>query len=43
MKFVKGVMFGTMVSVGAIIMYKETMGGTDKRMIKKGRISLTNT
>lgn len=38
MKFVKGMLMGTLVSAGAIMVYKEMTGGNSKKqMIKKGK------
>lgn len=38
MKFIKGLMLGTLVSTGLVIMYNETnMGMNKKKMIKKGK------
>jgi len=38
MKFVKGMIMGTVVSAGAIMVYKEMAGGNSKKqMIKKGK------
>lgn len=35
MKFVKGMLIGSMVSVGIIMLYNENMNMSKKRMIKK--------
>lgn len=37
MKFIKGMMLGTMISAGIVFMYSESMGKTKKKMIKKGK------
>ena len=37
MKFMKGVMIGTIVSAGAIWMYSEVSGKDKKKMMKKGK------
>ena len=37
MKFVKGMIMGTIVSAGAMMMYKEMSGKNKKQMIKKGK------
>ncbi|MBO5413887.1 MAG: hypothetical protein J6A29_06400 [Clostridia bacterium] len=37
MKFVKGMIMGTIVSAGAMMMYKEMNGRSKKQMIKKGK------
>ena len=37
MKFVKGMLVGTIVSAGLVIAYTETMGQDKKRIIKKGK------
>lgn len=37
MKFVKGVMIGTVVSAGAIWMYSEASNMGKKKIIKKGK------
>ena len=37
MKFIKGMIMGTIVSAGAMMMYKEMSGRSKKQMIKKGR------
>ena len=37
MKFVKGMIMGTIVSAGAMMMYKEMSGRNKKQMIKKGK------
>ncbi len=37
MKFVKGMLIGSMVSVGIIRLYNENMNMSKKRMIKKGK------
>lgn len=37
MKFAKGVMVGTLVSAGIMLMYSETMGKDSKKFMKKGK------
>lgn len=38
MKFIKGMMMGTLISAGAIMMYTENNGTMNKRkMMKKGK------
>lgn len=37
MKFVKGMIMGGIVSVGAMMMYNEMSGKNKKQMIKKGK------
>jgi len=37
MKFVKGMIMGTIVSAGAMMMYKEMSGRNKKQMIKKSK------
>lgn len=37
MKFVKGMVVGTLVSAGIAMMYTETVATGKKKMIKKGR------
>ena len=37
MKFVKGMLIGSMVSVGIIMLCNENMNMSKKRMIKKGK------
>lgn len=37
MKFVKGMIFGTMVSAGIVMAYTETFGKNNKKMMKKGK------
>ena len=37
MKFVKGMLFGTIVSAGLAIAYTETMGQNKKKLMKKGK------
>lgn len=37
MKFVKGVMIGTLVSAGVVWMYNETTTKDKKKFIKKGK------
>ncbi|MCI9365187.1 MAG: hypothetical protein HFJ54_00710 [Clostridia bacterium] len=37
MKFVKGMVIGTMVSAGIAMMYMETSNKTKKNIVKKGR------
>lgn len=37
MKFVKGIMIGTVVSAGMVWMYNETKGKDKKKMMKKGK------
>lgn len=42
MKFIKGVMIGTLVSAGAIWMFSEASKMDTKRMMKKGKRFLKN-
>lgn len=42
MKFIKGVMIGTLVSAGAILMFSEASNMDTKRMMKKGKKILRN-
>jgi len=37
MKFLKGVLIGTLISAGAMMMYNENMGINKKQMMRKGR------
>ena len=37
MKFVKGMIMGTLISAGVVMMYNEGMKNNRKRMIKKGK------
>ena len=37
MKFVKGMVVGTLVSAGIVMMYTESMSSNKKKMIRKGR------
>ena len=37
MKFVKGVMIGTIITAGAMILYSETVDDEKKKMVKKGK------
>lgn len=37
MKFVKGMILGTLISAGVAMVYTDSMNGAKKRMIKKGR------
>ncbi len=37
MKFMKGLMIGTMVTAGAMMMYSDTLDMSKKKMIKKGK------
>lgn len=37
MKFVKGIMIGTLVSAGVVWMYNETSNKDKKKIMKKGR------
>lgn len=37
MKFLKGVLIGTLISAGAMMMYSENMGINKKQMMRKGR------
>lgn len=37
MKFMKGVMLGTMVTAGAMMMYSDTIDTSKKKMVKKGK------
>ena len=42
MKFIKGVMIGTLVSAGVIWMFSEASNMDTKRMMKKGKKILKN-
>ena len=42
MKFLKGVMVGTLVSAGVVWMYSETSGKDKKKKKKKGKQLLKN-
>ena len=37
MKFVKGVMLGTLIAAGAMLLYSENVDDEKKKMIKKGK------
>lgn len=37
MKFVKGMMIGTLISAGMLMMYNETNNVSKKKMMKKGK------
>lgn len=37
MRFVKGVMIGSLVTAGAMMMYSETVDSNKRKMIKKGK------
>ncbi len=37
MKFIKGMVMGTLISAGAIWMYTENTGMNKKKMMKKGK------
>lgn len=37
MKFVKGMLIGSIVSAGIVIAYSETMGKDKKKIMKKGK------
>ena len=37
MRFVKGVMFGTLVTAGAMLLYSENIDDEKKKMVKKGK------
>lgn len=37
MKFIKGMLIGTVVSAGIVIAYTETMGQDRKKLMKKGK------
>lgn len=37
MKFMKGVMLGTMVTAGAMMMYSDTIDNSKKKIMKKGK------
>ena len=37
MKFVKGMIVGTLISAGVVMAYIDTMNGTKRKMIKKGK------
>lgn len=42
MKFIKGVMIGTLVSAGAIWMFSEASNMDTKKMMKKGKRFIKN-
>ena len=42
MKFIKGVMIGTLVSAGAIWMFSEASSVDTKKMMKKGKKFIKN-
>ena len=37
MKFIKGMLIGSIVSAGIVIAYTETMGQDNKKIMKKGK------
>lgn len=37
MKFVKGMIVGTLISAGVVMAYTDSMSGTRKKMMKKGK------
>lgn len=37
MKFIKGIVIGSVVSAGIVMMYNENMGMNKKKLMKKGR------
>lgn len=37
MKFVKGMVMGTIVAAGVVMMYRESLGMDKKKMIKNGK------
>lgn len=37
MKFVKGMLIGTLVSAGIVMMYNENMNTTKRKVMKKGK------
>lgn len=37
MKFIKGIVIGSVVSAGIVMMYNENMGMSKKKLMKKGR------
>ena len=37
MKFIKGMMVGTIFAAGVMMMYNDSMGKTKKKMIKSGK------
>lgn len=37
MKFIKGMVIGTLISAGAIMMYTETSNSSKRKMMKKGK------
>lgn len=37
MKFVKGMLIGTIISAGVVMLYNENMGMNKRKMIKKGK------
>lgn len=42
MKFVKGVMVGTLISAGVVMMYSDMTGWNTKKMMKKGKKFIKN-
>ena len=40
MKFVKGVLLGTMITAGAMMLYAETNKSTKKKWMKQGKMLL---
>jgi len=37
MKFIKGIIIGSVATAGAVMLYQETMGKSNKMMMKKGK------
>ncbi len=37
MKFIKGIIMGTVISAGAVMVYNEMSGKSKRQMIKKGK------
>lgn len=37
MKFVKGIIVGSLISAGVVMAYTDSMNGTKKKMMKKGK------
>lgn len=37
MRFVKGIMLGSLITAGAMMMYSETVDNNKRKMVKKGK------
>ncbi len=37
MKFIKGMIMGTIISAGVVMMYNESMNNSKKKMVKMGK------